>query len=391
MRSSVQRLGSLGLCPVLLLSGAAARAAGQWYFEPSITLTALYNDNIALTTRDKESSPGIITAVGAKAGRRTKVLEMGVDAKVSRRDYFQAPDRDSTDFSLSAKAARSTRKDNMTLDVSLERDSTTTSELTTSGLTNAQKRRVKWLVAPSWRHQLTPRWGLTANASYQDVSYRDAEFTGLTDYTYTTLGLDTDYAFDQRIRVLGQVNFSRYKTDRTDITSDTTGVLGGVGYSFSPKWSVRGLLGLRRSETTIPTAAGTTTSSGTGYLADILATRQFQTAKLTLGLNKSLNPSGNGELLDSQRFSLDWNQNLSERWQWRVLGNRYLNERSTRATGTNNRVYWAITPSLRYKLDREWSLLASYRYRYQKYENNTDAATSNAVLMVLSYRPLTRK
>ena len=88
---------------------------------------------------------------------------------------------------------------------------------------------------------------------------------------------------------------------------------------------------------------------------------------------------------------MDWDQKLSPRWRFSLVAHRYKNERSSGRTGTYDRQYLSVSPGIQYKLDREWSLAATYRYRYQKYEINPDSATSNALLMTLSYRPLSKK
>lgn len=391
MRSLGWRMCCIGLSPVLLLAGSRVWAE-QWYFEPDYNLRVLYDDNVGLSVSNPAGSGIAIASASAKTGRRSQVLDIGIDGKLTRRQYFNDPQRNSNDISLDASLVKATRRDRIQLDARLDLDSTTTSELTTSGLTRSAKRRVKKQLAPSWRRQLTPQWGLTVDASYQDVSYRDAALTGLVDYTYKTLGFTTDYQFDARTQLIAQLTFSRYKTDQTSVQSDTTGGLAGVAYTFSPTWSVRGLLGLRRSETSQQTLAGTVDTSGTGYLADILSTKKFQTGTLTVSLNQSTNPSGNGELLDSRQLSVGWNQKLSARWTWSLNASQYQNESSAgTAGGTNNRTYLNLSPAIRYKMDREWTVSAAYRYRYQKYEVNPDAATSNAVLMTLTYRPLTRK
>ena len=380
-----------GLLPIILLASSTASWADDWYLEPRASMQGFYDDNVGLVVSNPKASTGAVARAAAKMGRRSQVFDISVDAEFIRRQYFNDPSRNSTDSVIDADLVKATRLDRYALNAHLDLDSTVTSELASSGLTRVPKRRVRWQLAPSWRHQLMPLWGVTANASYQDVSYRDAQLTGLVDYTYLTLGADTDYRFDERTQLLGQVSFARYESDQTSTTSDTTGILAGIGYNFSPTWSARALLGLRKTETSQTTFAGTSTVDDTGYLVDISTTKQYQTGALTVGLNQSTNPSGSGELLDSEHLSMDWNQRLSHRWRFTLTADRYKNERSSGMAGTNDRQYLNIRPGLRYKLDREWSLSAAYRYRYQKYDVNPDSATSNALLLTLSYLPVSRK
>lgn len=380
-----------GLLPVVLMSVSTCSRADNAYFEPRASIQGFYDDNVGLATTNPRASTGVVVRAAAKTGRRSQVLDLGVDAEFIRRQYFNDPTRNTTDSVIDANLVKATRLDRYALNARLDLDSTITSELAGSGLTRVPKRRVRWQLAPSWRRQLTPLWGVNGSASYQDVKYRDAQLTGLVDYTYLTLGVDTDYRFDERTQLLGQLSFARYEADRTSTTSDTTGILAGVGYGISPTWSARALVGLRKTETSQTTIAGTSVASDNGYLADISTTKQYQTGKLTVGLSQSTNPSGSGELLNSEHLSMDWDQKLSPRWRFSLVAHRYKNERSSGRTGTYDRQYLSVSPGIQYKLDREWSLAATYRYRYQKYEINPDSATSNALLMTLSYRPLSKK
>ncbi len=371
-----------------VLTGGMALAGDQWYLEPAGSLQLLYDDNIGLSVDKPVSTPALVGTLQAKGGRRNRVLDLGLEGKVIRRQFFQDEKRNTTDLALKASLVRTGRLDQLGLDMTIERYSTLTSELTTSGLVNAGKRRVRRQIEGSWRHQFAPRWSAGLSVGWQDVHYQDADLTPLTDYRYTTSGLDLAFAYDPRTRLLGQLTLSRYRNDSGSVTTDTTGVLAGVERDVSPTWSLRALAGARRSKSRLRSILGSRRTTDTGYLVDLNSTWRFPAAELVVGLNRSLSPSGGGDLLDTQRVTVEWSQRLDERWRWELKGEGYRNEGGS---ATANRTFVRITPSLHYRLDREWTASAAYRYRRQKYDSSAEAASSNALLFTFAYRGLSKK
>ena len=269
-----------------VLTGGMALAGDQWYLEPAGSLQLLYDDNIGLSVDKPVSTPALVGTLQAKGGRRNRVLDLGLEGKVIRRQFFQDEKRNTTDLALKASLVRTGRLDQLGLDMTIERYSTLTSELTTSGLVNAGKRRVRRQIEGSWRHQFAPRWSAGLSVGWQDVHYQDADLTPLTDYRYTTSGLDLAFAYDPRTRLLGQLTLSRYRNDSGSVTTDTTGVLAGVERDVSPTWSLRALAGARRSKSRLRSILGSRRTTDTGYLVDLNSTWRFPAAEWAISPNR---------------------------------------------------------------------------------------------------------
>ena len=369
------------VCASMFTIGARA---DLWYTEPDVNLYGFYEDNIGLRTNDKEDSAGYIAQASLKGGRRSENTDINFKGEVERREFFQESSRNTNNFHFDGQAIRRIERDRFELNAAFDYDSTITSESTTSGRVQDNKRRRRWFVAPGWEHQLNERLSANVDASYQDIDYEDAgRRTGLFDYIYATVGGGLTYGLNERTQLLGRLSYDRYEADDIDNESDTYGILGGASYGLSETWSVTALLGERQSE--LRDTGGNDNSTGGQF--DLSTRKQFETGTLNVGANRSIVPSGDGEVQERTGVNLSWNQQIVPRWRWLLNADAYRNEEPSGNRSGSDRDYVSVTPRLRYQLAREWSLDAGYRYRYQKYDDNSDSAQSNAVFFTLAYSP----
>lgn len=377
------------LCRPVRLAGGLGLVLGampvlsEWYVEPRASLYGFHEDNVGLETANETSSPGYILRASAKGGSRSETRDINLSGEVEQRQYFDDSPRDATDFHFDGGYLRKIERDRFRLDAAYDYDSSLTSEVGTSGRVQLNKRRHRWALAPGWQHQVDERLSLDAALSYEDVRYDDGLSAGLVDYRYATLGGGFAYGVSERLQVIGRLSYDRYEADQVTNTSDTLGVLAGVGYSLAEDWSASVLVGIRRAD--VETVLGSNDS--TGGLFDIATTKRFETGSLRAGLNRALTPSGSGGLLDTVGASLDWEQNLKPRWRGLLNLTAYRNQLPSGTASGQDRDYLSIAPRLRYALERDWSLELGYRYRYQKYDNSTASAEANAVFFTVAYAP----
>ncbi len=69
-----------------------------------------------------------------------------------------------------------------------------------------------------------------------------------------------------------------------------------------------------------------------------------------------------------------------------VVFRNETNNNSFNRINDEERTYLSVDPRLRWRLTRWWDIIGAYRYRYQKYDERDDSASSNAVFLTVSYR-----
>ena len=180
----------------------------------------------------------------------------------------------------------------------------------------------------------------------------------------------------------------------------------GANLTLSPLLSFRGTVGVSylkaqggTASSILPTTAGTTSGSETGFITDMLLTyKMLKSTTLTLSANKSIAPSVVGTLVQrttiggglsyivNSRSSLSFASNISEQ-----------------TTSGNTSDFFSASVAYSYMLTREWNAQLSYRYLHRfassgstssalfdpitgipVINQGTGAASSNSILMVVS-------
>ncbi|EGV33735.1 hypothetical protein ThidrDRAFT_0424 [Thiorhodococcus drewsii AZ1] len=368
-----------------LVLGSSIAVADQWYVKPLAVLEAYYDDNVRLTSRNERNTSVANVRANVKAGRRTEISDIQLGANLTSSRYFEASDLDKTDGSLNALASYDLGRSTFKLNGAFNYDSTLTSEVSTSGYVQANKRRLRFYVQPTWTYQLTPRGSVEMTLSYEDIRYEDVDVIPLYDYDYTTAGLTFIYALSERAQAFTRVTFDRYEASDVGLKSDSTGLLFGASYQLSETLSASAYAGVRQTSSEVPTWLGVQKSDSSGPLFQFELNKRFEVGGLDFSVSRSMLPSSNGELLDTTSLALSFTRPLSHKWNFRLTADAYRNRTEDDAASSSDRDYFAISPRFEFKLSQELNLGLSYRYRWQKYDLSDEAAVSNSLHLYLTY------
>lgn len=378
-------LSRLLACVCLVLLGAPV-VADQWYVEPQAELRTFHDDNVDLSSLRPISSFGASVIAKIESGRRTENSEIGLRANLLSTRYTDAPDFNETDATLGFTSAYQAGRSRFSLDGDFDYDSTLTSEVSTSGFVQANKRRQRILLNPSWAYQLTPRMRSEVSLNYQGISYEDVDFIPLFDYSFASAGLTLVYALSERAQLFGRTTFDQYDANQIDTQSLSYGVEAGASYLLTERMSLSTFAGLKSTEAETPTVFGLIDeSNNTGPIFSFELTRAYEQGQLSLSLNRALLPSGSGTLLDTTGLGVSFDYRLDPRWQFIVSANGYRNRTPGGETSGNDRDYVSLSPGVRHQLTRSFSLDLSYRYRWQEYSLRDGDASSNALYLSLKY------
>jgi len=378
-RDRLELCAGLACCLASPLSGAQA-VLPSWDFEPGVRLGLFYEDNVRLSVRNPESSPGGIAEAYGLLSRSTEASDLSVRAGAISRYYVDVSELDTTDGSLEAAWAYRTERSEFGLGASFLYDSTLTSEEETTGLVQDRKRRKRFEIAPTWQYDVSERSRLGANFSFVDVSYEDVAQIVLTDYQFARLGLDGEYDLTERAALVGRLGFDRYDPEEQAFgRTESYGAEAGVSYELSERTTLTALGGVRSANTDsgIP---GRGDDSSTGPIFEVGFERDYEPGSIRLVIGRSLLPSGRGELLDTTRAALTVSRPVTERLTASLRAVGVRNRNADEASSFNDRDYLSISPSLRWQLGQSTWLDLSYRYRNQD-RDNVGSADANAVFL----------
>jgi hypothetical protein len=424
-----------------------ASPAAEWSVTPKASATTVYDDNLRLDSGPHDSVFGAILELSAEMAVATEVSTVNLAPRVRLERYTEDHtgsgkdereiDLDNEQFYLDFSGKHRIERTILQLRGNFTRDTTLTSErepvdpsqggTAVTGFIQDRKVRQSFDVNPSVAYEMSEKNTIQVGAGYRDVSYSDAENTGLADFTYKSANLSDTHMLTEYDQLMGSVFVSQQESegfpeiDRQLIslnpliiaelsqTSTQTDSLGGqlqythwfsdtlkgsigAGVITSDMEIVQNFLDAARNPIANPRIDE---DSDTGFLFNASAEKKFEQTTVTGSFARSVNPSGFGGQNSQDDLFLSALHQISPRLDG-GLNFRYLRtEAQSKAfnnlqnqSGRNlSRDYLSINTRLAYRLTEFWSLSAAYTYSSQDVDTQPEAisADSNGLLFSINY------
>lgn len=289
-----------------LASGSSL--AAEWTMTPSANLLTQAQQNPRLAV-DDDSKHDVSSGLGLTAGlgilRRTERTTLSVSPLVRAYRYDDNNNLDRDEEALGITYGWVGETVSWDSNVSAARDTTLTSELGTTGLTQGNLRHESWdvSVGPSW--QLTERWRLRANAETYAHRYPDRQ-SALLDYGYSTAMLSTSYVASEKLVVSLFGTAGRLNSDGNTGNTDDKSANVQLQYSWSLLTSFGAAIG--RSWVTSDTG-----ESRKGLLFNLSASHVFEKSSLSFNVSRRQAPSGRALLTEADEASVNAATQITER------------------------------------------------------------------------------
>jgi hypothetical protein len=274
------------------LAGAPALAA-DWSVQPVAQLYAQVESNPQLLADGERSAQSGVADLTLGISRRTELLDMNLNAGGSFRRYGGEVDLDRDDQQVQLGFSRRGERYTLRGNASVTRDTTLTSELGTTGITEYnQRHRARALsLAPTWQASERMTTGLTLG--WQDNRYARGPQNGLADYNYFSAAFNSGFEFSEASTVslvasAGRLD-SKFRTDNLDARLQ-------VQHAWSSRWSASLSGGPSWMRT------GSRTARGSVFSASLL--HQGERLSLDTSLGRSISPTGSGLLSRRDEASL---------------------------------------------------------------------------------------
>lgn len=377
---------------------ADAAFAQAWVVSPSISLSQEYEDNFRLDT-DSPNDQVFTTVLSGEveASRLTEVLDLRAFARYDA-IHYEGDDDDLADkhnqFAGLGSLYR-TELGEWELDGSYRRDTVerTLNVLIDPGeviidpgedidenLSRRQVRRERILIQPAWRRSLTELTEVELAYEFNDTSYDEPEGINFTDFTEHTVTGQLFRDITQRTTLNGIVDVNFYRGDE-DREFDNYALSGGIDHEFSELLQVGAELGVRFTSFETPDEED---GEETGFVGSVYGERNAESNSTRLEYRRQVLPSGAGELLETDLFTVRLNQELQPNLGFLLQG-RFFRTRSDVEGSTNDRYYASIEPGLRWALTQDWSVDFFYRYEWEERDVDDDSADNHVAFISLNY------
>ncbi|MDY6953083.1 MAG: hypothetical protein SWE60_16365, partial [Thermodesulfobacteriota bacterium] len=246
------------------------------------------------------------------------------------------------------------------------KDTTLDSELEETGLVTLREDRERYTGGGGISYRLSERSDVGLDYSYRDTRY-DAR--DLSDYDSHGVTLSYNRYFnDQRDIFTIQPYYTHWESDTSE--ADNCGLSLGLVHGFSETLRLTAFVGARytRTEQVVPTPwwilnDETVKDSNWGGVADVAVTKTNETTSITLGYSRDLYFDSQGEPIETDRFRLSTNRQITRRLGVGFYGTLYFTESEGEYQFQDSR-HVELSPSFNYKITREHTLGLGYSYAH---------------------------
>jgi hypothetical protein len=370
--------GRKGIARILMLSTIAMTRGGpapaaDWSETLDASATVAYDTNPALLPGSTIADRAAQLALDGNTQRATELSQLTVTPRFAIIRYDEEKNLDVTTGSLALGYQDKGERGQWNASALAQTDSTLTSELGQTGITNVNFRHDAYSASLGYQYLSTERLSWSLQGFGQITRYNsDAERYGLVGYGFSGIRFGPTWSFSDRLQGSLSVETDRVSaqngTAERDYSASTQ-----LKRSLSEKYSWRISAGATRVE--VPGSPGMPTSG----VFELGATRQGERVQWDLSVKRAVLPIGFGLLAREDLAALSAVVTLSERSTLNLSGNLIRTDPVSLSLylapgiSLNYQVYGGATfgqatAEWQYHFSPQWALSAEYmRARARNY------------------------
>ncbi|WP_156830527.1 porin family protein [Methylobacter marinus] len=382
--------------------------AAEWGVNATINQALSYNDNVRMSQNPQGSVIYDLTPT-INFTRKTEVWDIVGMASYGLQHYTEIEQFNNNPQHYGLITAYRTERSNLGLSAnySIAPSQNFAEQDTGNFSSNADRKNLS--VTPSYSYRFTELDSLIGSASYSKSTYSNggsnngADFNNFNDNENKSVNIGWQRQWSELFMQSISVFYTNYEsTGQVNSNSDSYGINLSSSYQFSEKWQFSGTIGGRITDTSTETVIipGLLTAieqnTTEGFLADVGVHYKGERLSSNFGVSRSLVPSGQGQLTEQTRVSLDLSYQITERLSSGVAASY---QETDSASGDDDslgisRTNTRISPHVDWKLTQDWLMSASYAYRKQDSGNSaaitgsrgaTGNGDSNIFMLSINY------
>jgi hypothetical protein len=376
-RRSACRPVALAAATLALAVPGASFADAAWQWQSWVRFGTGYEDNPRMRDVNPQAVSDVALSVGATLAAVTERSSFELTPSVDLRRYDD-PLYDRTDFNAGAHYAHSLdEQSQLTFDATAIQDSTLTSELGTTGISFVDKQRQVLGGGFGYSNQLSERDVFMAGASYSEISYLDARFTGLVDYGYRSAYLAWNRTVSERLTLGALASQSLSNAPATGARDESQSLQLTGSFAFTENVKAEFALGRGRLD-----SVGAT--SGNTRVYNFSISGRGEQWHWRAGASQSYQPTGRG--VQNRQLNVDGlvARQMSENFELaaRVTGI------ATDESGSRNSDVEYLRASIggSWRLGRAWYLDFGLAHSEQRRPSTDYSAYGNMVTIGIAWR-----
>jgi hypothetical protein len=410
MSLSSRRHGRAGRAAAALGAAAAAfgpvAGAADFYYQPIVTLSSAYNNNVDLDTTTKTTAVGYFADAATNIGIATQTSETLLQPRLLYNYYPTLANRNRLEEFVNLNSRFSWQRDRLNLagffdhrdDVNAEQPTATTNPVNpdlgnttpTTGQVLVGTTRNYLILDPTYTHLLTPLSSVGVAAEYQRMDWNPSNTTGHLNFDYYQGRLFFAKTIDLRTDFQVGAYASRYQASGIDSRSTSGGLQLSGGYNWSQV--LRSNLTVQWQRTKFqennPHVFDVTSNP---WAANFTTVYKEQVSSYSFSLGRTIYPSSAGGLYTTDQVRGQYDRDFTQRLHF-TGALRYFRDRTTTGVlGDNTRDYATGNVRMQYMMTPTFFVAGSYNYTWQKYRADPKSASGSVVSIAFGYRGLERQ
>jgi hypothetical protein len=299
------RAATLIMLTTIAITGTRGTAAADWSNSLEASVNAGYVVNPQMLAGSSVSDETAVLSLDGNTSMATERAQLSVVPRFSVTRYQTETELNIDAGGLDVTAQEKFERGLWTFAAQGITDSTVTSELGTTGITEANRRHTAGTLSTSFQYSQTERLSWQVGGSWQRTHYSDAETLGLSDYDYGSVQFGPSWNFTERM--LGSLNFEadRITPDGGARQKDYS-VSAALKRNFTERYAWHLTVGGTRVESD-------GASSASSLLLDLGASQQGERVQWDLSVKRAVTPVGLGLLAQEDQAVFNIAAGLSER------------------------------------------------------------------------------
>ena len=236
------------------------------------------------------------------------------------------------------------------------------------------------------------------NSFLFETRFIDATYTGdanqasdRSDFTDTLFAAGIVRNLDERNVVTARLRASQFEAAANQNVTDTFAVEGTFTRPINELWSMNLGVGVQRSDYAFVDEDGEfIDNADTNYSLDLRFEHRTELTIQNFSIRRSMNPNSLGFLVERNEIAYNVSRQITPRITG-IVGARAIQSRTLdNIKQDNDRDYARAQVGVEWGLTQNWVVSADYIYTFQEFASQTRDTNSNAFIIGVNYRGLSR-
>jgi len=319
-------------------------------------------------------------------GVRSDRYDIGLSATGIINRYISDFDLNSDNVLLNAKSSFKVTENNLfRLNGIYSKDTTLTSEIDSTGITQENIIRNTLSINPEWTYNLSSSTSIITDYSHSNVSYdqKNLSLRNFSDYTSDTASIELSHYWNNSLR--SYTNFNALIVDLGGLSlTNYYNANAGLDYKFSETWDSSIEIGIYNSNSEAHSDGATVKTTATGPLFLFKTRKSFETSSIDAGYSRKAVVRGSGGISLSDQGYLRYSKQLSDKYKI-AFNASYSDISGFSSISRNASTTYSAGASTSWLISPQFNLTLSYRYTTREAKINNTTADSNAAFLFLNY------